>query len=141
MKKKKILPTLTAAALMLLQGMPLSSVHAASHREAPLIANDPTADITDFYAFRNWEDPNKVVFIMNVIPGQEPSSGPNYFNFDDDVAYRINLDVNGDGKAEDIVYEFRFTTRIRGVTAALQLPVANAAVPPIIALMVMVREA
>lgn len=134
MSKKHTCAALAAAALLLLQGMPLPSVQAASHREAPLIANDPTADITDFYAFRSWEDPSKVVFIMNVIPGQEPSSGPNYYNFDDDVAYRINLDVNGDGKAEDIVYEFRFTTKIRGVTASLQLPVANAAVPPITAL-------
>lgn len=77
---------------------------AASHREAPLIALDPAADITDVYAFRSWVDQSKVVFIMNVIPGQEPSSGPNYFNFDDDVLYAIHLDVNGDGKAEDVVY-------------------------------------
>ena len=134
MGKKKPFTALTAAALMSLSGMSLSSAQAASHREAPLIANDPAADITDFYAFRSWEDPSKVVFIMNVIPGQEPSSGPNYFNFDDDVAYRINLDINRDGKAEDVVYEFRFSTKVRGVTASLQLPVANAAVPPITAL-------
>ena len=29
---------------------------AASHREAPQIAMDPTADITDVYFFRSWED-------------------------------------------------------------------------------------
>ncbi|HSB71051.1 MAG TPA: DUF4331 domain-containing protein [Candidatus Methylomirabilis sp.] len=104
---------------------------AASHREAPLIALDPPADITDVYAFRSWEDPGKAVFILNVIPGQEPSSGPNYFNFDDDVLYAINIDTNGDGKAEDIVYEVRFTTEIRGVVNDLGLPVSYAAVPPI----------
>ena len=49
---------------------------AASHREAPQIAMDPTADITDVYFFRSWEDPTKVILIMNVIPAQEPSSGP-----------------------------------------------------------------
>ncbi len=134
MKPKKSLPALTAAALLLLQGMPLPSAQAASHREAPLIANDPTADITDFYMFRSWVDPNKVVFIMNVIPGQEPSSGPNYFNFGDDVSYKINIDTNGDGVAEDIVYKIRFKTEIRGVVDQLQLPVADAAVPPITAL-------
>ena len=37
---------------------------AASHREAPLIALDPAADNTDVYAFRSWEDPSKVVFIL-----------------------------------------------------------------------------
>ena len=28
---------------------------AASHREAPLIALDPAADITDVYFFRSWD--------------------------------------------------------------------------------------
>ncbi|MDO9106413.1 MAG: DUF4331 domain-containing protein [Methylovulum sp.] len=86
---------------------------AASHREAPAIALDPAADITDVYAFRSWEDPSKLVFIMNVIPAQEPSSAPNYFNFDDKVAYEIHLDTNQDGKANDIVYRVRFNSEIR----------------------------
>ena len=95
---------------------------AASHREAPLIALDPTADITDVYAFRSWEDPSKVVFVMNVIPGQEPSSGPNYFTFDDQVTYDINLDINQDGKAEDIVYRFTFKTDIQSTFIELPVP-------------------
>ncbi len=99
---------------------------AASHREAPLIALDPAADITDVYAFRSWEDPSKLVFIMNVIPGQEPSAGPNYFNFDDEVAYDIHLDTNKDGKADDIVYRVRFKTQIRPPFDGL--PVAYAGV-------------
>src|SRR5829696_7724351 len=86
---------------------------AASHREAPLIALDPAADNTDTYAFRSWQDPSKVVFIMNVIPGQDPADGPNYFNFDDEVLYAVNIDNDQDGKAEDIVYEFRFKTENR----------------------------
>lgn len=134
MKKRKALTVLTTAVLMLVQGIPLPSVQAASHREAPLIANDPTADITDVYSFRSWEDPGKVVFIMNVIPGQEPGSGPNYFNFSDDVLYTIHIDVNGDGDADDVKYEFRFATEVRGVVDSLGLPVAYAAVPPITAL-------
>src|SRR5215472_14405276 len=90
---------------------------AASHREAPLMALDPAADITDVYAFVSYDAANlerggahrRVTFIMNVIPGQDPADGPNYFNFDDEVVYRINIDNNRDGKAEDVVYEFRFT--------------------------------
>lgn len=110
---------------------------AASHREAPLIALDPTADITDFYAFRSWDDKDRVVFIMNVIPGQEPSSGPNYFNFDDNVLYAIHLDTNGDGNADDITYEIRVTTEIRDPLS--DFPVAYAGdvpgvLPPITAL-------
>jgi hypothetical protein len=95
---------------------------AASHREAPLIALDPAADNTDTYAFRSWQDPSKVVFIMNVIPGQDPADGPNYFNFDDEVLYAINIDNDQDGKADDIVYEFRFKTETRPIFNQLNFP-------------------
>jgi hypothetical protein len=130
--------TRALAALLTLAALAMGlGAHAASHREAPLIALDPPADLTDVYFFRSWEDPSRVVMIMNVIPGQEPGSGPNYFSFDDQVAYRFNLDVNGDGSAEDVVIEIRFQTEVRGVVASqggLGLPVSYAAVPPITAL-------
>ena len=113
-------------------------VFPASHREAPLIALDPPADITDVYAFRSWEDPTKVVFIMNVIPAQEPSSGPNYFNFDDQVTYDINLDVDQDGKAEDIGYRFRFKTELRPPFD--DLPVAYAGVDGVTGLPPAIRD-
>src|SRR6266705_1539382 len=87
------------AGLMMLTSVPPG--WAASHREAPLIALDPAADITDVYAFRSWEDSSKAVFIMNVIPSQVPASGPNFFNFDDDVLYAFHFDINGDGKPDD----------------------------------------
>ncbi len=102
---------------------------AASHREAPLIALDPSADITDFYAFRSWEDPSKAVFVMNVIPAQEPSSGPNYFNFDDDVLYEIHIDNNKNNIAQNIVYQVKFKTEIR--SPGDFFPLSYVAVPPI----------
>jgi hypothetical protein len=96
---------------------------AASHREAPLIALDPPADNTDVYAFVSYDAANlalapaerRVTFILNVNPGQDPSDGPNYFNFDDEVLYAVNIDNDRDGKADDIVYEFRFNTEDRPV--------------------------
>jgi len=112
----------------------LGSGRAASHREAPLMALDPAADITDVYAFVSYDDANmtrggahrRATFIMNVIPGQDPADGPNYFNFDDEVVYRINIDNDRDGKAEDVVYEFRFTTENRpiGGPGGLTTPLA-----------------
>ena len=104
---------------------------AASHREAPLIALDPASDNTDVYAFVSYDTANlarapedsKVTFIMNVIPGQDPSDGPNYFNFDDEVLYAINIDNDRDGKAEDIVYEFRFKTENRPAPGGVTSPV------------------
>jgi hypothetical protein len=122
----KLTLTLGAAALTALAGIP---AQAASHREAPSIALDPAADLTDVYAFRSWQHPDRVVFIMNVIPAQEPSSGPNYFNFDDDVLYQIHLDTNQDGSAEDIVYRFRFNTQLR--PPFNDLPVSYAGVDPV----------
>lgn len=102
------------------------AAEAASHREAPLIALDPAADNTDVYAFISYDAANlarapadqRVTFIENVIPGQDPSDGPNYFNFDDEVRYAINIDNDRNGKADDIVYEFRFTTENRPIAAA-----------------------
>ena len=107
---------------------------AASHREAPQIANDPTADITDVYFFRSWEDPTKVILIMNVIPAQEPSSGPNYFNFGDDVLYTFHLDKDADNDDGDIAYEVRFKTELRGNLTSIKLPLSYVALPPITAL-------
>ena len=115
--------------MILLMG---STVFAASHREAPLIALDPVADITDFYAFRSWEDPGKAVFIMNVIPMQEPSAGPNYFNFGDEVLYEIYIDNNQNNVARDITYQFRFKTEIR--SPGDFFPLSYVALPPITSL-------
>ena len=41
--------------MALLVGPAPASSSAASHREAPLIALDPTADISDFFMFRSYE--------------------------------------------------------------------------------------
>jgi hypothetical protein len=86
-------------------------VFAASHREAPIVALDRAADITDYYSFVSYEDPTKLVFIMNVDPLLEPSNGPNYFPFDPSVLYAIHIDNSYDA-LEDISLEFRFTTKI-----------------------------
>ncbi|MDQ3005654.1 MAG: DUF4331 domain-containing protein, partial [Chloroflexota bacterium] len=85
----------------LVVGLAPSASQAAGHREAPLISMDATADITDFFMFRGYEAgrDGKVVLIMNVIPGEEPGFGPNYYNFDPSVLYAFNVDNNMDGKA------------------------------------------
>ena len=82
---------------------------ASSHREAPAISLDPSADLTDFYAFLDPNDSNKVVFIFNVNPLSAPGGGPNFHRFDDNALYSINIDNEGDGE-EDIVFNVRFET-------------------------------
>jgi len=82
---------------------------ASSHREAPLISEDPTADNTDLYAFRAPDTPGYLTIISNVIPGEDPAAGPNYYRFSRGVRYSIYIDRNGDGKP-DVTYQFRFKT-------------------------------
>jgi hypothetical protein len=117
-------------------GLAPSSTGAASHREAPLISMDPTADITDFFMFRSYEagKDDKIVMIMDVIPGEEPSAGPNYYQFDPNVLYSFYVDNDGDGKANDVRFEVRFKNEFRGVNKDLGLFLSFVALPPITAL-------
>jgi hypothetical protein len=80
---------------------------ASSHREAPLISQDPTADNTDLYAFVSPDKPDTATVVANWIPGEDPAAGPNYYTFSPTARYDIYLDRNGDGKP-DIAYRFRF---------------------------------
>ena len=86
-----------------------AGVEASSHREAPLITEDPVADLTDVYAFVSPDDASKVTLIANVIPFESPAGGPNFYKFGDDVLYQLNVSNDGDPEAE-IEYQFRFTT-------------------------------
>lgn len=103
--KSRLMLTGAAVFVTVASAMLMSS----SHREAPLISNDPLADNTDLYAFRSPSDPNKVVLIANYIPGQLPQGGPNYYSFGDNVRYEIHVDNNAATKGDDIVYRFSFS--------------------------------
>jgi hypothetical protein len=98
-----VMPLLAASGVMVAE--------ASSHREAPLITEDPVADNTDVYAFVAPDAPDSVTFVANWIPLEAPQGGPNFHKFGDDVLYTVKVDNNGDA-VEDLTYEFRFTTRI-----------------------------
>ena len=101
-----------AFALVLAVGPGPQAAKASSHREAPLIATDPTADNTDLYAFVSPDRPDTATIVANYIPFEEPAGGPNFFNFDPSALYTIHVDNNGDGR-DDVAYEFRFSTETR----------------------------
>ncbi|MBK8233796.1 MAG: DUF4331 family protein [Candidatus Eisenbacteria bacterium] len=84
----------------------------SSHREAPLVSNDPLADNTDTYAFVSPDAPNTVTIVANYIPLEAPAGGPNFNKFGDDVLYEIHIDNNGDAKS-DIDYQFSFKTTVQ----------------------------
>ncbi len=87
-----------------------SAAQASSHREAPLISEDPSADNTDTYAFRSPDRPDTVTIIANYIPGEDPAAGPNWYTFSPSARYVVYADKNGDGKP-DVTWRFRFTNQ------------------------------
>src|ERR1700733_13298300 len=78
------------------------STTASSHREAPLISNDPVADNTDLYAFRDPTDSNKVTIIADYVPAELPQGGPNYFSFGENVRYEIHIKNSAATQGDDI---------------------------------------
>ncbi len=97
---------------LLAVGIVASLSSGSSHREAPNISLDPTADNTDVYAFTAQNAPASLTVIANWIPLEDPAGGPNFYNFDPRADYFINIDNTGDGRA-DIRYRWKFKTRIR----------------------------
>ena len=112
-----VLGMAAAVTVALVRGSAPQVAQASSHREAPLISQDPSADNTDLYAFVSPDNPattvdesKKVTIIANFVPLEQPAGGPNFASFGDDVRYALKVDNTGDG-AEDITYRFRFKTK------------------------------
>src|SRR5881227_1335007 len=109
-----VLPVVAAAAALgvgvAVHGSGPSAATASSHREAPLISEDPSADNTDTYAFRSPDQPDTVTLISNYIPGEDPAAGPNWYTFSPSARYVIYADKNGDGKP-DVTWRFQFKNR------------------------------
>jgi hypothetical protein len=84
----------------------------SSHREAPAISLDPSADNTDVYAFTAKDAQGALTVVANWIPQEDPAGGPNFYKFDDAADYYIQVDNTGDGKA-DVKYLFEFKTQTR----------------------------
>ena len=94
---------LMAAGLLTLSG----TASASSHREAPAMTADPSADNTDLYAWVNAS--GNLVVVANYIGLELPEGGPNWAKFSDDVLYEIHL-TRGDSLTDAITYQFQFTT-------------------------------
>ena len=109
MKRRSTRSALTALAGMAGVTALAFTLMSSSHREAPLIADDPLADNTDVYAFRSPQNPDKVILIANYIPGQLPDGGPNYYHFGENIRYEIHIDNNTATPGDDIVYRWTFT--------------------------------
>ena len=85
---------------------------AASHSDAPLIKQDPQANLTDVYAFIGTKYNNPREKVLNVVvharPFSEPGDGVMYDRFADDARYSIHIADPATG-AEMIRYDFTFS--------------------------------
>lgn len=114
MRKFLFVSAFVAAVLGMLLLSSAYKINASSHREAPLISNDPLADNTDLYVFRSPDDTNKVTIVANYIPLELPEGGPNWTTFGANIRYEIHIknrtSVGALGTAkDDITYRFTFT--------------------------------
>jgi hypothetical protein len=89
----------------------VGTASASSHREAPAIANDAAADNTDLWAWHEGDATTGTLHVVAAyIPLQEPSGGPNYPKFSDDVLYEIHV-ARGSSSLDDVAtYQIKFTT-------------------------------
>jgi hypothetical protein len=101
-----------------------TSVLGSSHREAPRIMLDPSADNTDLYAFTAPDAPGKLTVISNWVPLQNPAGGPYFGKLDPKARYYVKIDNTGDG-VEDVAYRWQFHNRFRNPKSFLY------AVPPV----------
>jgi hypothetical protein len=82
---------------------------ASSHMDAPLITLDPAANTTDVYAFVSAIGTTQyLTTALAVYPFEEPSIGPNLYNFDPNVRYDILVATGSDLKSGRITYDYRF---------------------------------
>src|SRR5262245_19600265 len=97
-------------AALTLSGTPLT--WASSHSDAPLIKQDPQANLTDVYAFIGTRYNNTAQKVLNVLvsvrPFSEPGDGVMYDRFADDAVYSIHI-ANPNTGATLIRYDFQFS--------------------------------
>jgi hypothetical protein len=119
-------PLLGAATIAVLAAGALAttSVIGSSHREAPRIMLDPSADNTDVYAFVAPDAPGKLTVVSNWIPFESPAGGPYFGKLDPTARYYVKIDNTGDG-VEDVAYRWQFKNKFRNPDSFLY------AVPPV----------
>jgi hypothetical protein len=103
--RKVLVPTLCS--VLMAGGTALAS----SHREAPAIAEDPAADNTDLWAWVKSGTHDRLYIVAAYNPLQEPSGGPNFHKFSDDVLYQVHIARGAQSLKEVVTYQIRFRTQ------------------------------
>lgn len=106
----KLLRTLSVAALSVMAVFS-GAAFASSHREAPAISFDPAADNTDLWAWVQPGTHDKLYIVAAYNPLEEPSGGPNFHTFSDEVLYEIHIARGATSLQDAITYQIRFQTQ------------------------------
>ena len=89
-----------------------TAAFASNHSDAPLIKQDPQANLTDVYAFIGTRYDNPSIKVLNVSlsvrPFIEPGDGAMYERFADDARYSIHLTNPVTGRTA-LRYDFMFS--------------------------------
>lgn len=104
--------------------LPVASVNAGDHIDAPVLAHDKAPDIGDAYAFLDPNDNSKVVLMMTVNPFLISGETINQAIFDRKVRYRFEIENTGDARP-DLFVDVRFgdgVGRLQPQTAFITLP-------------------
>jgi hypothetical protein len=101
---------MTASLLALGATVVPATSHASSHREAPAIAFDPAADNTDLWAWVKPGTHDTLYVVASYNPLEEPSGGPNFHSFSDDVLYEIHINRGSTSLDDVVTYQIRFQT-------------------------------
>jgi hypothetical protein len=117
MRRTTVLGAATAAALAA-GSLAVTGVLGSSHREAPKILADPTADNTDVYAFTAPDAPHSLTVVANWIPLEDPAGGPYFGKLDPRARYYVKVDNTGDGR-EDVAYRWQFKQKFRNPNSFL----------------------
>jgi hypothetical protein len=104
MKQIRSIATAALCAVAMISG----AAFASSHREAPAISEDPSADNTDLWAWVS-QNRDRLYIVAAYNPLEEPSGGPNFHKFSDEVLYEIHIS-RGDSLDDLVTYQFRFKT-------------------------------
>jgi hypothetical protein len=85
---------------------------ASNHSDAPLIKQDPQANLTDVYAFIGTQYDNPSIKVLNISmsvrPFSEPGDGAQYDRFADDARYSVHITDPKTGVTK-LRYDFKFS--------------------------------
>ena len=92
---------------------PIRPTHVlASHREAPIISQDPTATDRFLHVCQPGQTRHRNFHRQLLSFRRSRWVGPNFYRLGDDVMYSINIDNVGDAQPH-IQYQFQFSTSIQ----------------------------